>query len=217
MNIVLLGAPGSGKGTQAERLQEELGLTHIATGDLFRENLNAETELGVLAAKYMNRGDLVPDEVTVAMLKERIQRPDAEHGVILDGFPRTINQAIALFELLSQLGRNLDGVLYLEVSEEELVTRLSGRMVCRECQATFHESFNPFQKCPHGKCEGEHLYQRDDDKPATVKARLATYREQTSPLIDHYREAGLLVTVPGVGSVDEIQTALLTAARSLER
>ncbi|MFQ5611663.1 MAG: adenylate kinase [Anaerolineae bacterium] len=215
MYIILLGAPGSGKGTQAEQLRHELGLTHVASGDLFRENLNNRTEFGLLAKEYMDRGDLVPDEVTVAMLRERLQRPDVAQGVIFDGFPRTQAQAEALDEMLAELGRKIDGVLYIKVSDEEIVNRLSGRLICRECQLPFHKVFKPFVSCPYNKCQGEYLYQRDDDKPDTVRARLKTYNDQTAPLIDHYRQAGLLITVPGEGSLADVRQAVLAAIRSL--
>ena len=185
MNIVLLGAPGSGKGTQADRLCEQLNVPHIATGDLFRENLKNESELGKLAKTYMDKGQLVPDDVTVAMVRERFSRPDARRGFVLDGFPRTLPQAEALTELLQEMGRQLDCVLYIKVSDEEIVKRLSGRIICRECQTPFHKTFNPFQNCPFQKCEGEFLYQRDDDKPETVRARLETFHRQTEPLISN--------------------------------
>lgn len=215
MNIVLFGAPGSGKGTQAGQLQSELGLTHIASGDLFRYNINNKTELGLTAQKYMNRGDLVPDDVTVAMIRDRMQQPDTANGILLDGFPRTLAQARALDQMLAEMGKKVDGVLYLDVTDEELVSRLAGRMICRECQAPFHKRFKPFEECPYDKCEGEHLYQRDDDKPETVRARLKTFYTQTTPLIDHYKNAGMLVTIPGEGAVGEITEAMLAAARAL--
>lgn len=212
MNIILLGPPGSGKGTQAERLRNTLQLTHIATGDLFRENLKNKTELGLLAQGYMNAGKLVPDDVTVAMLRERMLRPDVSpNGILFDGFPRTIAQADALRDLLSSLGKQVDAVIHLVVSDEELVSRLSGRLICRECQTPFHQVNNPFQSCPFNKCEGQYLYQRDDDKPETVRARLQTFHQQTSPLIDYYSQAGLLRTVKGEDSVDNVTQAMLNA------
>jgi adenylate kinase len=187
MDLVLLGAPGSGKGTQAEHLRRELALTHVASGDLFRHHLQEKTALGVQAGEYMARAALVPDPITIAMLRERICRPDAAKGVLLDGFPRTMEQAIALNEMMAGLGRAIDAVLYVGVPDEELVDRLSGRLVCRECQAPFHRTANPFKTCPYGKCRGEHLYQRPDDAPATVRARLVTFHRQTAPVIDYYR------------------------------
>ena len=215
MDIVLLGAPGSGKGTQAEHLQRELGLTHVASGDLFRDHVKRKTELGAQAGEYMSRGALVPDEITIAMLRERVSRPDTGKGVLLDGFPRTMEQAIALNEMMAELGRSVDAVLYVEVPDEELIARLSGRLICRECQVPFHITANPFRACPTGRCQGEHLYQRTDDAPETVRARLVTYHKQTAPLIDYYALIQLLITVPGQGPVDEIKNATLTALRRI--
>ncbi len=215
MNIVLLGAPGSGKGTQADRLCEQINVPHIATGDLFRENLKNETELGKLAQTYMDKGQLVPDDVTVAMVRERFSRPDARRGFVLDGFPRTLAQAEALTDLLQEMGRQLDLVLYIKVSDEEIVNRLSGRIICKECQTPFHKVFNPFRSCPFNKCEGEYLYQRDDDKPETVRARLETYHSQTEPLINYYQDAGLLAEIDGEGDVAEITARVLAATEGL--
>jgi adenylate kinase len=213
MDLVLLGAPGSGKGTQAEHLQRELSLTHIASGDLFRHHLQQKTPLGTRASEYMARGALVPDDITIAMLRERVARPDTSNGVLLDGFPRTMEQTIALSEMMTSLGREIDAVLYVEVPDETLVARLSGRVICRECQLPFHLTSNPFRTCPHGRCHGEHLYQRPDDAPDTVRARLATYHRQTEPVIDYYGLLKLLVTVPGSGSVEEVKQATLDAVR----
>jgi adenylate kinase len=215
MDLILLGAPGSGKGTQAAYLDAMLDLKHIASGDLFRENLEKRTPLGLRAEEYMTKGALVPDEITIAMLRERVERPDAQTGVLFDGFPRTMEQAIALSEMMEKLGRRVDGVLYVEVPDDDLVERLSGRLVCRECQAPFHRTTNPFRTCPSGRCAGEHLYQRADDSPDTVRARLATYHRQTEPVIDYYRLIGLLVTIPGQGTVDDVKQAALTAVRKL--
>lgn len=217
MNIVILGAPGSGKGTQAEHLQRVLDLTHIASGDLFRHHLELNTDLGLRASEFMARGALVPDAITIAMLRDRISQPDAATGVLLDGFPRTMEQAIALNEMMSGLGRDLDAVLYIEVPDEDLVERLSGRLVCRECQVPFHRTANPFRTCPYGRCRGDHLYQRADDAPDTVRARLATYHRQTAPVIDYYRLINLLVTVPGTGTVDEVRRATLDAVRRVAK
>lgn len=214
MNVILLGAPGSGKGTQAEHLQNALGLTHVASGDLFRYNLKHRTELGLLAEQYMNRGELVPDDVTVAMVRERMQHPDVTGGVLLDGFPRTIPQAKALAQMLAEMGQQVDVVIYLDVPDEEIITRLTGRLICKECQTPFHKTFNPFQKCPLDKCQGEFLYQRDDDQPETVQARLTTYHNQTKPLVDYYETAGVLARVPGVGSIDQIKKAIVDAVQN---
>ena len=215
MDIVLLGAPGSGKGTQADHLKREIGLTHVASGDLFRDHLKRQTPLGLKAGEYMTRGALVPDEITIAMLRERVRQPDTGKGVILDGFPRTMEQAIALNEMLSGLGREIRAVIYVEVPDEDLITRLSGRLICRECQVPFHVTANPFRECPTGRCHGEHLYQRADDTPETVRARLVTYHTQTSPVIDYYRLIKLLVTIPGQGAVDDVKAATLAAVRAL--
>lgn len=214
MNVILLGAPGSGKGTQAEHIEAAFGLTHVSSGDLFRYNLKNQTELGKLAEGYMKRGELVPDDVTVAMVRDRLQQPDITEGVLLDGFPRTLPQADALANMLHELGQRVDAVVYLDVADDEIVTRLSGRLICRECQAPFHKTFNPFDACPENKCHGEHLYQRDDDKPETVGARLQTYHAQTSPLVEHYREKGILLHIPGTGSIEEISERILTAIRA---
>src|SRR5918994_3286720 len=211
MDLVLLGAPGSGKGTQAEHLQREFGLSHIASGDLFRHHLQKKTDLGVRAGEYMAKGALVPDAITIAMLRERVTQPDAAGGVLLDGFPRTMEQAIALNEMMSGLGREINAVVYIEVPDDELVERLSGRMICRECQVPFHRTANPFRTCPHNRCSGEHLYQRADDTPETVRARLVTFHRQTAPVIDYYRLINLLVTVPGTGSVDDVKRATVDA------
>ena len=215
MDLVLLGAPGSGKGTQAAYLQEELGLTHVASGDLFRDHLQRKTELGMQAGAYMETGALVPDAITIAMLRERVSQPDAVNGVLLDGFPRTMEQAIALNEMMATLGREISAVLYVEVPDEELVARLSGRVICRECQVPFHRTANPFRTCPFHRCHGEHLYQRADDNPETVRARLVTFHRQTAPVIDYYRLINLLVTVPGHGSVEEVKRATLEAVRKI--
>jgi adenylate kinase len=215
MYLVLLGPPGAGKGTQAERLEEQLHLPHVSSGELFRENMKNETELGLLAKGYIDRGNLVPDDVTIAMVRERLERLDCEQGAILDGFPRTQAQAEALDRMLAEMGRGLDGVLYIAVPDEELVRRLSGRWLCRECQTPYHSVFSPPTK--EGICDacGGELYQRDDDKPETVRARLEVYRRQTAPLIDYYRQAGLLVEVDGAGGIEAVSTALLEAVHNL--
>jgi len=217
MYLILLGPPGAGKGTQAERLERELHLPHVASGDLFRENLKNETELGLLAKEYMDRGDLVPDDVTIAMVRGRLQRPDCAQGAILDGFPRTQTQAEALDRMLADMGRRLDGVLYIAVPDDELVRRLSGRWICRQCQMPYHTIFSPPAK--EGICDacGGELYQRDDDRPETVRARLKVYHQQTAPLIDYYRQAGLLVEVDGSGDIETVSTALLEAAHNLAK
>lgn len=218
MNVILLGAPGSGKGTQAEIIQNELGLTHIASGDLFRYNLKNRTELGLLAEKYMNKGELVPDDVTIAMVRQRMQQPDVQKGVLFDGFPRTLPQAQALEEMLTDLDQTIDLVIYLDVPDDEIITRLSGRLICRECQTPFHKDYNPFTSCPYDKCEGEYLYQREDDKPETVRARLDTYHHQTRPLADYYEKQNLLKRISGLGPIDGVNervVSILREARSV--
>lgn len=214
VDLVLLGGPGSGKGTQAERLCAELKLLHVATGDLFRENLRQATELGRLAKTFMDRGELVPDDVTDAMVEERLSRPDAQDGFVLDGFPRTTHQAEALTEILTRLHRRLAGVLYINVSDAAIVDRLSGRMICRSCQAPYHRLFKPPQKT--GICDtcGGELYQRADDNPETVRARLVTFHRQTEPLIEYYRQAGLLHEINGEGDVAGIYGRSLAVVRN---
>ena len=211
MDIILLGGPGSGKGTQADILQDRLGLTHVASGDIFRENINAQTELGKLAKEYIDQGHLVPDEVTISMIRDRLQKPDVEQGLLFDGFPRTIPQAEAMDELVAAFGRKIDYVINLRVSEDEILRRLSGRLICRECQIPFHREFNPFTTCPLGKCSGEFIYQRDDDKPETVLARLEVFHRQTEPLIQYYQERGNLVTVSGEGTVEIVYDNIIKA------
>jgi adenylate kinase len=215
LDIGLLGGPGSGKGTQAEQLCRHLSLVHIATGNLFRENLKNETELGKLAKTYMDRGELVPDDVTEAMVRERLSRPDAQQGFILDGFPRNLSQAEALTEMLTDMGRRLDAMLYIQVPDEVILQRLSGRMICRECQIPFHKIHKPFKTCPYDKCQGEYLYQRDDDNPETIRTRLETYHGQTAPLIDYYTKAGILIKIDGEGDVAEITTRMLVAVENI--
>ena len=214
-DLVLLGGPGSGKGTQAERLSAALGLPHIATGDLFRKNLQQGTPLGVLAKTYMDRGDLVPDEVTEGMVEHRLVEPDAQGGFILDGFPRTLPQAQALSEMLARLQRHLAGVVYIQVPDAAIIERLTGRLICRDCQSPYHVRFNP----PHaaGQCDrcAGRLYQREDDNPDTVRARLATFHRQTEPVIAYYRGLELLHAIPGEGDVAGITRQTLQTIRHL--
>ena len=207
--IVLLGAPGAGKGTQAKILAEKTGLPHISSGDIFRENLKNNTELGRLAREYMSKGELVPDDVTIAMIRERLSRPDCAHGAILDGFPRTPAQAEALDEMLRELNGQVDVVPFIQVPEEELVARLSGRWICRAQGHIFHEKFNP-PKVP-GVCDydGSELYQREDDRPEVVRERIRVYHEQTAPLVSYYRERGLLREVDGTQNIEQVTQALL--------
>ncbi|MGV3754949.1 MAG: adenylate kinase [Verrucomicrobiota bacterium] len=215
MNLVLLGGPGSGKGTQAESLSREFNLPHIATGDLFRENLKNDTDLGRLAKGYMNRGELVPDEVTEAMVRERLARPDTAPGFVLDGFPRTLPQAMALADILHRFRRHLTGVIYIAVSDEAIVQRLSGRWICQNCQAPYHLQFKPPTKA--GTCDlcGGPLIQRDDDNATTVRSRLKTFHAQTEPLIEHYAKAGLLHKVQGENAVKEVTSQSVSIIRQL--
>jgi len=211
--IVLLGPPGAGKGTQATIIAKEFGLVHVSSGDLFRENLKNQTELGKLAKGYMDRGALVPDDVTIAMVKDRISRPDCEKGVLLDGFPRTPAQAEALDVMLGTLDSKVNCVPYISVPAEVLVERLSGRWTCPTCGKVYHQKFNPPAEA--GKCdaEGAALYQRDDDKPATVENRIKVYVEQTAPLIAYYRGKGLLAEVDGTQSIEAVGLQMLDAIR----
>jgi adenylate kinase len=209
--IILLGPPASGKGTQAAQLREALNLPHVASGDLFRENLKNETELGLKAKTYMDRGELVPDDITIAMVVDRLSRPDCADGALLDGFPRTIAQAKALDEALAARGHKISAVPNVVVPDEVLVERVSGRRLCRVCGEPYHVRFNPPQQ--PGACDkdGGELYQRDDDRPETVRKRLKVYWEQTSPLIDYYRSLGVLVEVNGDQPIDAVQADLRTA------
>lgn len=205
MRVAFLGPPGAGKGTQARELAREWGVAHLATGDMLREAVAAGTPLGLEAKRYMDQGALVPDEVIVGAMAERLGKPDAVEGFILDGFPRTIAQAEALERLLKDFGQRLDGVVFFEVSEPELLRRLTGRRVCRECGATFHQISAPPKRA--GICDrcGGPLYQREDDSEQTVRNRLEVYARQTAPLLEYYRQRALLATVPGEGSIDRIR------------
>jgi adenylate kinase len=204
-----------GKGTQADQLEKALGVPHVASGDLFRENLKQDTPLGREAREYMDRGELVPDDITIAMVRERLQASDCRQGVILDGFPRTVPQAEGLEDVLSELGWQLDGVFNITAPEEELVSRLSGRRICRNCQTPYHVRFNP--PTHPGVCDvcGGELYQREDDKPETVRKRLQVYHEQTAPLIDYYRKAGLLHVIDGDQAIDAVTRDLMQAIEGL--
>jgi adenylate kinase len=207
--IVILGAPGAGKGTQAAAVAEKLKAAHIATGDMFREAQEQETELAGQARSYMEKGQLVPDEITIRMVLERITAPDCVNGVVFDGFPRNLKQAEALDEALVEQGKAVDKVVYIKVSETELLERLSGRWICRQCQAPYHALNSP-PKTP-GKCDrcGGSLYQRADDTVETVRERLGVYFAQTAPLIDYYTRAGKLLEVDGEGGVDEVRERIL--------
>ena len=213
MYIILLGAPGAGKGTQAVMLAEKLKLVQVASGDLFRQALQQETELGKKAKLYMEKGQLVPDEITIQMVLERLSAPDCKKGAILDGFPRNIKQVKALDKALTLQSKAIDRVVYIKVSEGELLKRLSGRWICRKCQAPYHEVDSPPRVA--GKCDrcGGELYQRPDDNVETVKKRLEVYVAETSPLIDYYKRAGKLLEVNGEGSAAGVNQRILTALR----
>ena len=206
--IVFIGPPGSGKGTQAKILEKQLGLPQVATGDLFRYNLKNKTELGLLAQKYMNAGELVPDEVTIRMVEERLSREDCARGAILDGFPRNLHQTVALDEMLAPFG-GVTVAPFFAVDDDVVVERISGRRVCRNCGAVYHVKFNPpKQDNVCDVCGGE-LYQRDDDKPETVKNRLYVYYKQTGPLIGYYFAKGLLEAIDASQPLEVVTRALL--------
>jgi len=210
--IVMLGPPGAGKGTQAKILAQKLDLVHVSTGDLFRENLKNETELGQLAQQYMNKGELVPDDVTVRMVEERLSRSDCEEGAVMDGFPRTPAQAKAFDELLEKFNSEVSVVPYIKVPDEVLVERLSGRWMSPSGRI-YHEKFNPPIVKWIDDIDGSQLYQREDDKPETVRHRIEVYNEQTAPLIDYYRSQDLLVEIDGTQTIDDVTQDIMEAVR----
>ena len=207
--IVLLGPPGVGKGTQAKNIAEATGLPHISSGDLFRENIKNETELGKLAQSFMNKGELVPDDVTIGMIRDRLSHPDCKDGALLDGFPRTTVQAEALEKLLAEFGGKVNYVPYITAPEATLVERLSGRWTCKAQGHVFHEKYNPPKKPGVCDLDGSDLYQRDDDKAETVTRRIQVYFAQTAPLIAYYRERGLLSEIDGARSIEKVTADLL--------
>jgi adenylate kinase len=209
--VVLLGPPGAGKGTQAELISEKLGLAHISSGDIFRENLKNQTELGKKAQVFMNRGELVPDDLTIEMIKDRLQRDDCKAGALLDGFPRTPAQAEALAKMLATWNGKVECVPYISVPPQELIGRLSGRWTCKAQGHVYHEKFNPPRKTGVCDVDGSELYQREDDQAATVERRIRVYLEQTTPLIDYYRKQGVLAEVDGTLPIDQVTTLLLKA------
>ena len=206
--VALLGPPGAGKGTQAKLLAQAFGIPHVSSGDLFRDHLGRKTELGLLAKGYMDRGDLVPDDVTVGMVIERLSRPDCQKGALLDGFPRTLSQAAALDDALGERGQQVGVAPLIQVRDEEVARRLTARRSCRDCGAVYNLVFKP--PSAEGVCDvcGGELYQRDDDNPETVRNRLYTYYKETSPLIGYYFAKGLLVEVSGEQGIDDVQTDL---------
>jgi adenylate kinase len=203
MNIVLFGPPGSGKGTQAKMLAEKYGILHISTGDILRENLKNQTKLGLEAKSYMDKGELVPDDVLIKIIKDRLSQPDCASGFLLDGYPRTVPQADALSTILNEMGKKLDVVLNIDVPDDELIKRLTGRRMCA-CGVSYHILFNPPKR--EGICDrcGKELYHRDDDKEEAIMNRLDVYKNQTQPLIAYYTKADVMVTVNGAASISEV-------------
>ncbi|MEN6511065.1 MAG: adenylate kinase [Chloroherpetonaceae bacterium] len=204
MNIILMGPPGAGKGTQAEKICKKFGTVQISTGDILRKNVKEKTQLGLYAKSYMDAGALVPDEIIIGMIREELLNPNYKNGFLLDGFPRTIPQAIALDNLISELGIIINAVVLLDVPDEILIERISGRRSCRTCNRTFHIIYNPPpdpKDCDRGVCD---IYQRDDDKEDIVRNRLQVYHQTTQPLIDYYQQKGLLIKVSGVGELSEV-------------
>ena len=213
MKIIMLGAPGAGKGTQAKKIAAEYAIHHVSTGDIFRANIKEGTELGVKAKSYIDSGNLVPDEVTIAMLLDRIHQDDCKKGFVLDGFPRTIAQAVSLGEALDKLGEKIDYAVEVDVPDSAILSRMSGRRVCQSCGATYHIEFTPPTKgnvCD--SCEHE-LVIRDDDKPETVKKRLEVYHELTSPLVDYYDKHGILKKVDGTKLPEEVFSDIIAMLR----
>ncbi len=215
MRVVLVGPPGAGKGTQAQFIASHLSIPKISTGDIFRANVSGGTELGKLAKAYMDRGDLVPDEVTVAMVRDRLAEEDAQEGFLLDGFPRNVPQAEILKKMLAEFGTGLDIVLELVVDEDEVVRRLAGRRTCRSCGKVWHVLFDP--PAVEGVCDacGGELFQRDDDREETIRHRLEVYQQQTAPLIRYYADEGILVGVDATGPVEEVTQRAMAALRRL--
>lgn len=211
MQIVLFGPPGAGKGTQAKFISEAYNIPHISTGDILRENVREGTALGKKAKTFMDKGALVPDELLIDIIKDRLQKPDTRKGFLLDGFPRTIAQAEALDPILDDINKKLDAVVNVDVSANELIRRLSGRRTCRACQATYHVKSNPPKVA--GVCDqcGGELYQRADDTEAAIKHRIDVYKTQTQPLIDYYRKKGLLTDIDGEREIDEVRSDIMKA------
>lgn len=217
MRIALVGAPGAGKGTQAKFISQHFGIPSISTGDIFRANLEAQTQLGKAAKRYMDAGELVPDEVTIDIVSDRLLQGDTANGFLLDGFPRTAPQAEALSKLLADRGTPLDVVLELQVDSDEVVRRLSGRRTCRTCGHVWHVEFEPPREAGSCDVDGGELVQRDDDLPETILRRIDVYAEQTAPLVDYYRQAALLRSVTAHGAVDEISRQAIEALESATR
>lgn len=218
MNLLIMGLPGAGKGTQAAKIVEEFGVAHISTGDMFRTAMANKTEMGVLAKSFIDKGELVSDKVTNGIVKERLAQDDiAEKGFLLDGYPRTIEQAHALDETLKNLDLKLDGVINIDVNPDSLIERLSGRFICRSCGATYHKVFNPTKV--EGTCDacgGHDFYQREDDKPETVKRRLDVNIAQGAPIIEHYRKAGIVFDIQGNQDINDVFADIEKAISSLK-
>lgn len=204
-NLIITGLPGAGKGTQAERIIEKYGVPHISTGDMFRSAIKNETQLGLEAKSFMDKGELVPDEVTNGIVKERLQEEDTKNGFLLDGFPRTMDQADALDQIMTDLGREIDAVINIDVNPEVLMSRLTGRIICRNCGATYHKLNHPPKvEGVCDRCGSTDLYQREDDKPETVENRIRINQEQSKPILEFYSEKGLLHTVDGEIGIDNV-------------
>jgi len=208
---VLLGPPGVGKGTQASNIVEKFNIPHISTGDILRENIKNNTELGITAKSFMDKGHLVPDELVVSIMKNRLLEDDCKDGFLLDGFPRTVDQAKALDEALDSMGISLNKVVNIKAADDVLIERISGRRVCKACGATYHVTYNPPKEDGICDIDGEELLQRDDDKVETVKTRINVYQEQTAPLIDYYNDQGILLDVDGTKSIEEIFNTIVNS------
>ncbi|BCJ87318.1 adenylate kinase [Effusibacillus dendaii] len=216
MQVIFMGLPGAGKGTQAEKIVESFGIPHISTGDIFRAAMAEGTPLGLKAKEYVDKGQLVPDEVTIGIVRERLARPDTEKGFLLDGFPRTVPQAEALDRALNEMGRKIDVVIHLDVDREKLLARLTGRRICRSCGATYHVIFNPPKE--EGKCDkcGGELYQRADDSIETVATRLDVNIKQQEPLLQFYKKQGLLQAVNGEAEIGEVFSQISDILRGVQ-
>lgn len=205
MNLILMGLPGAGKGTQAERIIDAYGIPHISTGDMFRDAMKNETELGLLAKSFIDKGELVPDEVTNGIVKDRLSQDDTDKGFLLDGFPRTLAQAEELDTILEELGKKVDNVLNIHVESDVLVDRLAGRFICKDCGATYHKLFNPPKvEGTCDRCGGHNFYQRKDDKPETVKNRLAVNIKNSEPILEYYNSLGVMSTIDGNRDIQDV-------------